>query len=75
LPPEPVITRWGRWIKAVIFSANNYDGAKTVIEKLESDSSASIENCKQMFNLVTVKNDLILINVNFSGLIRGQLQI
>lgn len=64
--PEPVITRWGTWIEAVIFIANNYESIKTVIEKLDNDSSASVESCKKMFNLPTVKNDLAFIKINFS---------
>jgi hypothetical protein len=43
LPPEPVITRWGTWIEAVIFNVNNYEGIKIVIEKLDNDLSASVE--------------------------------
>jgi len=50
LPPEPVITRLGTWIEAVIFNANNYEGIKSVIEKLNNDSSASVDNYKKMFN-------------------------
>ncbi|KAL4085189.1 hypothetical protein QTP88_027048 [Uroleucon formosanum] len=71
LPPEPVITRWGTWIEAVIFNTNNYEGIKSVIEKLDNDSSASVDNCKKMFKLPTVKNDLTFIKINFSGLIRA----
>jgi len=70
LPPEPVITRWGTWIEAVIFNANNYEGIKTVVEKLDNDLSAIVESCKKMFNLPTVKNDLAFIKINFSGLIQ-----
>ncbi|KAL4153986.1 hypothetical protein QTP88_001819 [Uroleucon formosanum] len=71
LPPEPVITRWGTWIEAVIFNTNNYEGIKSVIEKLDNDSSASVDNCKKIFKLPTVKNDLTFIKINFSGLIRA----
>ncbi|KAL4119419.1 hypothetical protein QTP88_012228 [Uroleucon formosanum] len=60
LPPEPVIIRWGTWIETVIFNTNNYEGIKSVIEKLDNDSSASVDNCKKLFNLPTVKNDLTL---------------
>lgn len=30
LPPEPIITRWGTWIKAAAFYANNFEGIKQV---------------------------------------------
>jgi len=71
LPPEPVIARWDTWIDAVIFNANNYEGIKTVIEKLDNYLSASVESCKKMFNLNTVKNDLAFIKLNFSGLVQA----
>lgn len=64
LPPESVINRWGTWIEAVVFNANNYDGIKTVIEKLNSDSSVSIDNSKKMFDLVSVKNNFIFIKIH-----------
>lgn len=30
LPPEPVLTRWGTWIEAAIFYANNFDEIRSV---------------------------------------------
>lgn len=40
LPPKPVITSWGTWTEAVIFSANNYESIKSVIELLDNESPA-----------------------------------
>lgn len=51
MPLEPVITSWDTWIETVIFNVDHYEGIKTVIEKLNNDSSASVEKCKQMFKL------------------------
>lgn len=71
MPPEPAITKWGTWIEVVIFNANNHEGIKTVVEELGNDSSASVEICKKMFNLLTAKNQLSFIKINFSGLIKA----
>lgn len=30
LPPEPILTRWGTWLQAAIFYANNFDKIKEV---------------------------------------------
>src|SRR6266699_2470582 len=31
LPPKPVITRWGTWIEAALYYADNYDSIKIII--------------------------------------------
>lgn len=31
LPPEPVLTRWGTWLEAVIFYQANFSAIKTVL--------------------------------------------
>ncbi|CAI6357265.1 unnamed protein product [Macrosiphum euphorbiae] len=35
LPPEPVLTRWGTWIKAANFCADHFDNLKIILQKLE----------------------------------------
>jgi len=35
LPPEPVITRWGTWLNATMFYADNFETFKNVIENLD----------------------------------------
>jgi hypothetical protein len=66
LPPEPVLNRWGTWLKAAVFNCNNFEGFKNVIDKLsEKKSSFSIEKCKNMLHLQSVKNDMIFIKTNF----------
>lgn len=30
LPPEPILTRWGTWLDAVIFYADNFENIKNV---------------------------------------------
>lgn len=69
LPPEPVVTRWGTWIEAVIFNTDHYLGIKTVIGKFDNDSAASVEKCRQMFILDSVKNDMIYIKAHFTDLV------
>jgi len=51
LPPEPIITRWGTWIEAVIFTSKNYVGIKAVFERLNDDSSSCVQTCKELISL------------------------
>jgi len=44
LLPEPIITRWGTWIGAVIFTSQNFEGIKSVFESL-NDDSACVQTC------------------------------
>lgn len=69
LPPEPIITRWGTWIEAVIFISQNYEGIKSVFERLNDDSSACVQTCNELLILNSIKNDLTFIQVHFSGLV------
>lgn len=62
LPPQPVITRWGTWLKAAKYYADNYATIKLIIETLPVDA-ASIKTAKECFennleeNLHTIKNN------------------
>jgi len=69
LPPEPIITRWGTWIEAVIFTSHNYEGIKSVFERLNDDLSVCVLTCKELLSLDSIKNDLTFIQVHFSGLV------
>lgn len=48
LPPEPVITRWGTWINAAIYYAENNDVIKKVVNSLDSNDSVAIANIKDL---------------------------
>ena len=42
LPPEPVVTRWGTWLAAVSYYAENWDAVKTVVMNLRDSDAESI---------------------------------
>jgi hypothetical protein len=58
LPPEPVLTRWGTWLKAVDFISTNYNGIKEVICDFSCDSSIAIKKCVNLFRDPLLKNQL-----------------
>ncbi|KAK4885975.1 hypothetical protein RN001_002246 [Aquatica leii] len=42
LPPQPILTRWGTWISAACYYANNFTKIKKIIQNLDEDSAAFI---------------------------------
>ncbi|KAJ8915555.1 hypothetical protein NQ315_012439 [Exocentrus adspersus] len=64
LPPEPVITRWGTWIKAAIFYADHFDLIKELILEIQDNSQCVIDSQK-LLNITAVAKDLVFIKTNF----------
>jgi len=67
LPPEPSITRWGTWINAALFYANNFEKFGNVINSLKDDA-ISVEKLKQLDQNNAVKCDLAFIKLHLSEL-------
>lgn len=67
LPPEPVITRWGTWIKAAIFYAENFEAIKDLILDIEDNSQCVVQS-KELLKNPLVPKQLVFIKVNFSFL-------
>jgi hypothetical protein len=65
LPPQPVITRWGTWLKAAIFYSDNYIDVKNLILQIADDSNC-IKEAKTLFSNPILPNNLAYISANFS---------
>ena len=65
LPPEPVKTRWGSWLRAVRYFAEHYDTFCEVIQQLDTEESAFIEEIKQLISKSGMKNEITFIFSNF----------
>ena len=74
LPPQPVITRWGTWLDAALFYADNYDAIKSVIDDL-TDSSTALSNAKNLLKNKELKNHLIYLKINYSFVPRTILKL
>lgn len=61
LPPEPVLTRWGSWVKATLFYAENLEQVREVLMKLDSSEALSIETAQQCVRNVQLQADLVYI--------------
>lgn len=44
LPPEPVITRWGTWLEAAIYYAQNLQAFSNVVSQFDNNEAASISH-------------------------------
>ncbi|CAH0552912.1 unnamed protein product [Brassicogethes aeneus] len=42
LPPQPILTRWGTWLNAACYYANNFEKIREILESLDEDDAASI---------------------------------
>lgn len=64
LPPQPVITRWGTWLDATLFYAENFEKIKEIVCSF-SDDSAVITNCKNILNKAQLPQELAFIKANY----------
>lgn len=69
LPPEPIITRWGTWLAAVMYYSNNFDKIKNIILKLDSDSAIIIKKTIELMQNKNLQNNLAFITVHFGFLV------
>jgi hypothetical protein len=51
LPPKPVITRWGTWVKAAMYYADHFEAVKGVIDSLDANEAKSISKCQELFGV------------------------
>ena len=66
LPPEPVLTRWGTWLDAAIYYADNFGNFKKVIFKLPESASTAIKDCQRVLKQEKIKNHLAYLKGNFN---------
>lgn len=64
LLPQPVITRWGTWLDATLFYAENFEKIKEIVFSF-SDDSAVITNCKNILNKAQLPQELAFIKANY----------
>lgn len=65
LPPQPVLTRWGTWLEAAIFYADNYNNIKNIILDFENTADC-ITKCKNLFEKQEIKEQLAFIKAHYS---------
>ena len=66
LPPEPVVTRWGTWLKAVDYISQNHEKSLSVIETFNEGENAAFLQGKNMLSNASIIRQLHQINKNFA---------
>lgn len=67
LPPEPVITRWGTWLEAALFYAENLTKLRQFILTIPEDAQ-SITKVKNILTTTKINTDLAFIYSHLSCL-------
>nr|CAH7747413.1 unnamed protein product [Callosobruchus chinensis] len=68
LPPERILTRWGTWLKAVLFYAENFEAIKEVVGQFDSSEAIAINSSQLAFENPSSKQNIALIATHFSNI-------
>lgn len=68
LPPDPVITRWGTWLNAAIYYANNLSAVRKVVFSFDPNDAGSIYECQDTLEDDELKSNLAYIAANLKFL-------
>ena len=67
LPPNPVLTRWGTWLEAALFYANNFVEYKNAVLALQDDA-VRVEKVKRVLSKEKLVKELAFIKTHTSHL-------
>ena len=68
LPPSTVLTRWGSWIKAVLYYRDNYLSFRVFVNSLNREDCAHIGVLQDLFEKHDCLEDIIFISNTFKEL-------
>lgn len=66
LPPEPVLTRWGTWLDAAVYYANNFQDFKKIVLDFTDTTTKAITDCKDVMQRQELQNNLVFIKANYN---------
>ncbi|ODM94768.1 hypothetical protein Ocin01_11913 [Orchesella cincta] len=66
LAHEPVQTRWGTWLIAADFYAENLDRIKHVVKELDKTDAACIKNAQNLLGMKSLQQELACLSANFT---------
>ncbi|KAL4153161.1 hypothetical protein QTP88_000994 [Uroleucon formosanum] len=69
LPPEPIITRWGTWLSAVLYYSNNFEKIRNVVLNLDPEAAMAIKKTVELIDSKNLQNNLAFISTNFGFLV------
>jgi hypothetical protein len=68
LPPEPIITRWGTWLRAASYYCTYFQEIKNIVLELNQNDAISIKEVQKILNNPSLETDLVYIHTNFGYL-------
>jgi hypothetical protein len=68
LPPQPILTRWGTWLDAACYYADNFQKIDQILENLDQDDAMCIGEAKKYMSKRGAQEDLLYIKANFAFL-------
>lgn len=68
LPPKPVSTRWGTWIKSVCFIARNFERIKQVVDRLDPQEALAIKDAQELFSNPAARTQVAYVTANFANI-------
>jgi len=68
LPPQPIITRWGTWVKAVSYYCEYFKEIKNIILELDPDDAISIKETQKILDDPSLETNLVFIHANYGYL-------
>jgi len=68
LPPAPVLTRWGTWIRAAVYYCEHLEIIKSIVDSLDKEDAISIENSQKYFSEASLAANLVFIKSHFGFL-------
>lgn len=69
LPPSPVLTRWGTWIEAAVYYAENFEVVREFVNgELDAEDAISIAAAQEVLQKPALKSDLATIRSTFATL-------
>lgn len=67
-PPQPIITRWGTWVKAVSYYCEYFKEIKNIILELDPDDAISIKETQKILDDPSLETNLVFIHANYGYL-------
>lgn len=68
LPLEPILTRWGTWIKAANYYCEHFEQIKLIINSFNDNDAVAIKNSKKYLSDQNIEAQLVFIKSNFGFL-------
>ena len=68
VPPQPVVTRWSSWLKAIRYYSSNFGEIKRIVNSFESEGKIVMKN-KEAINAIGVEDDLVIIERCYMNLV------